>query len=341
MIVGRLREGGELAHYQLSDEVVFVGFPYYESLASPLAAARGTLRSLTRFWRAIDDVDACWLLGPHPLSLAFVAIAALRGRRIFLGVRQDLPAYARSRHPGRPAIAAAALLLDACYRLLSKRFPTVVVGPALRRRYHRATRLLEIAVSLVRPEDILDVDTAVSRSYAEEMTLLSVGRIDEEKNPMMLAEVFAALCAADRRWRLLACGEGQLAARLQARLTELGVADRADLRGYVDHAAMAEIYRTSHALVHTSLTEGLPQVIIEALAAGLPVVATDVGGVAEAVGHATLVVPSGDVDAAVDALQRVADEPDLRLNLAAAGTDYARRHTLEAEVERVVELLER
>ena len=340
VIVGRLREGGELAHYRLPQEVAFVGFPYYESLASPLRAGRGMGRSLARFWRAIDDVDGCWLLGPHPLSLAFVAIAALRRKRIFLGVRQDLPAYARSRHPGRPGVAAAALLLDACYRGLARFYPTVVVGPALRRRYRRAPWLLEIAVSLIGADDVVDLETAASRSYAEELTILSVGRIDEEKNPMMLAEVFARLCAGGRRWRLVVCGEGLLATELRERLAQLGLADRAELRGYVDHAAMAELYRSSHVLVHTSRTEGLPQVIIEALAAGLPVVATDVGGIAEAVGDATLLVASGDVERAVAAIESVADAPELRRDLAAAGTAYARRHTLDVEVERVVELLE-
>src|ERR687884_698416 len=48
---------------------------------------------------AVDLVDAVWLLGPHPLAPPFAALAALRGRRVALGVRQDFPAYVRSRHP--------------------------------------------------------------------------------------------------------------------------------------------------------------------------------------------------------------------------------------------------
>ena len=83
--------------------------PYYESLANPLSVPRAAGRFGARFWRALGDVDAVWLLGPHPLAIAFALLAALRGRRVILGVRQDLPAYVRNRHPGRRMMIAAAL----------------------------------------------------------------------------------------------------------------------------------------------------------------------------------------------------------------------------------------
>ncbi len=73
---------------------------------------------------------------------------------------------------------------------------------------------------------------------------------------------------------------------LRARLDELGVADHADLLGYVPiTGGLLDVYRSSHAFLHVSWTEGLPQTLFEAFAAGLPVVATAVGGVPDAVGH--------------------------------------------------------
>jgi glycosyltransferase involved in cell wall biosynthesis len=339
IVVGRLRQGGELAHYPLPERTEFVGFPYYESLAAPLRAGRGMARSLARFWRVLDEVDACWLLGPHPYSLAFALIAIVRRRRVFLGVRQDLPEYARHRHPGRPSFAIVARLLDGCYRLLARRFPTVVVGPALRHRYRRSRRLCELVVSLVSDDAVVDPAEASGRPYDGELTLLSVGRVDEEKNPLMLADVLARLQANDGRWRLMVCGEGPLVQPLEARLEELGVGERAQLLRYVNHDSIGALYRASHVLVHTSRTEGLPQVIIEAFAAGLPVVATDVGGIREAAGDACLLIPSGDVEAAVSAIRRVVDDPDLRRRFVVAGASYARAHTIDSEVDRVATFL--
>lgn len=343
VVIGRLRPGdGERARYPLGAATSFVGLPYYDSLARPVGLVRAIAGSLRGFWSALDDVDTCWLLGPHPLALAFAVIAWLRRRKVVLGVRQDLIAYARSRHSGRPGFAAAAALLDYAYRCLARRCGVVVVGPALRRRYGHAARVLEIAVSLVRKGEVVAPDHALARDWGGELLLLSVGRIDAEKNPLMLAEILARLESEPdgRRWRLVICGEGPLAGRLERRLEELGVRDRAELLGYVRHGeAMDEVYRSAHALIHVSHTEGFPQVIVEALAAGLPVVATNVGGIGEAVGGAALLVPPGDADGAAAELRRIATEPAARRRLIEAGLAYARGHTLDTEVARVAMFL--
>ena len=172
------------------------------------------------------------------------------------------------------------------------------------------------------------------------MTALSVGRLDREKNPLLLADVLARLRQHDPRWRLVVAGEGPLEEELRARLAELGVADAAELRGYVPiDGGLPELYRTSHAFLHISWTEGLPQVLFEAFAAGLPVVATDVGGVAAAAGDAALLVPPGDAERPAAELGRVAADPALRARLVEAGLRQVRRHTLEAECRRVAEFL--
>ncbi len=339
VVLGRLRAGGEIAHYRLADGIRFVGLPYYESLGSPLRAGRGLARSMRRFWRVLDDVDACWLLGPHPYSIAFAFLAILRRKRIALGIRQDLPEYARTRHPGRVGVAATALALEGLYRLLARRFATVVVGPALRRRYRASPRLLEIAVSLVDPEQIVDPDAARRRPYDGQLTILSVGRVDEEKNPLMLADVLARLDSEGGDWRLVVIGEGSLERALRDRLEKLGLADLAQLRGYVEQAALPEAYRSSHVLLLTSRTEGLPQVIIEAFAAGLPVVSTDVGGIRDAVGDAVLLLDPDDTAGAAAAVRRVTEDPALRRRLIEAGHDYVRSHTFDTEVEKVADLI--
>ena len=106
--------------------------------------------------------------------------------------------------------------------------------------------------------------------------------------------------------------------------TALGLGDRASLRGYVDQAELPEVYRQSHFLLITSHTEGLPQVVLEAFAAGLPVVSTDVGGIAEAVGEAVALVEPEDTVGAADAIRRIAGDAELRAALIAAGHPTSR-----------------
>ena len=136
-------------------------------------------------------------------------------------------------------------------------------------------------------------------------------------------------------------GLGPLQEDVRARGAELGVADRIDLLGYLPFPELLPQYRDAHAFVHVSFTEGVPQVLNEALACGLPVVATDVGGVSEALdgGRAGLLVPPADRDALVEAVLRVSDDDELRRKLVERGLERARDRTLEAQATRVAAFL--
>ena len=337
VLLGQLDPGLPRAHYRVPDEIEFVGLPSYPSMLS-LRAPVAMLGSLRRFWRVLGDVDVVWLLGPHPLCLAFAALAALRRKRVALGVRQDFPTYVRTRHPGRRLVHLLGDLLEGSYRLMARRAPTVVVGPDLAANFARARRLLPISVSLVRDSDIADPSEAAGRAWNGERKVLSVGRLETEKNPLLLADVLARLDGSD--WRLLICGEGPLEGELRERLRELGVEDRADLLGYLPiHGGLMDRYRSANVFLHISWTEGMPQVLLEAFAAGTPVVATAVGGVPEAAGDAALLIPPGDADAAAEAIARIAADPELRRQLVTRGIERVRGRTLEAESARVARFL--
>jgi glycosyltransferase involved in cell wall biosynthesis len=127
---------------------------------------------------------------------------------------------------------------------------------------------------------------------------------------------------------------------LEARLAELGEGERAAFLGYVPFGPrLLDLYRKSHVLLHVSWTEGLPQVLVEALASALPVVATDVGGIRAAMGDAVRLVPPGDAEAAAHELERLASDGALRASLIERGHEYARVHTLEAELDRLAAFL--
>jgi glycosyltransferase involved in cell wall biosynthesis len=335
-IAGRLDPEAGPTHYPLPSNVNFVALPHYPSLTRPMAVTVALVRSLRRFWTALDDADAVWLLGPYPHAVAFALLARLRGRRLTLGVRQDLPAYIRSRRPDRRWMHLAADVLELAWRLLARSSPVVVVGPELERHYRHASAVLEIAVSLVSADDVAAGERAAERDYDGQLTLLSVGRVDMEKNPLLLAEVLRRLRARDPRWRLVVCGEGPMTKALLDRLDALGQRDHAEVRGYVPiRGGLLELYRSSHVFLHVSWTEGMPQVLIEAFASALPVVATAVGGVSEAADGAALLIAPGDADQAVTAVSRLAEDPELRHELVRAGLDNARRHTFERETARV------
>jgi glycosyltransferase involved in cell wall biosynthesis len=339
-LVGRLDPTPGPWHHAVPPELDFEPLPYYRSLSSPVAPARAMLASLRRFWRLLDRVDAVWLLGPHPTALAFALLAALRRRPVALGVRQDLPAYMRNRHPDSRALQAVAHALDGAFRLIGRRCGVVVVGADIARRYRRARHLLPIAISLVSERDIAPSESRTAQSWDGELRVLSVGRLDAEKNPLLLADVLARLSGREPRWRLVVCGDGSLKESLDGRLRELGVRERADLVGYVPvEGGLLDLYRSSHLLLHCSWTEGVPQVLYEAFAQRLPVVATDVGGVRDAADRAAILVPAGNADASAAAVETLAEDAGLRERLVEAGVRRAHEHSLEAGTERVAAFL--
>jgi glycosyltransferase involved in cell wall biosynthesis len=219
-------------------------------------------------------------------------------------------------------------LIELAFRAVGRGAPAVVLGDELERRYTAGRPVLNTGFSLVPAREVVSPEAALTKDWSGELRVLSVGRLDPEKNPLLLREVIARLRARDPRWRLTVAGDGPL----RPELGRPGI----ELLGHVPNGPeLWELYRNSHALLHVSLTEGLPQVLLEAMAAGLPIVATDVGGVSGALGGGTrgLLVPPGDADAAAAALDRLASDAHLRRWFALEGIAHARRHTLERQLD--------
>lgn len=168
---------------------------------------------------------------------------------------------------------------------------------------------------------VLEVELPPAPAEPHAPVLGSVGRLDEQKGYELLVEALPDLPGATA----VVIGEGPLRAALEARAAELGVSDRLRLPGWSDEARGS--LPTFDVFVLPSRYEGLPLSIVEAMLAGLPVVATAVGSVAEAVedGVTGFVVPPGDRAALVAALRKLLDDPELRLALGEAGRARARR----------------
>jgi glycosyltransferase involved in cell wall biosynthesis len=333
-------EGADLGSL-LPPETRVVQLPDYGGLRRPGTALRASFRTIGAYWRGLGEVDAVWTFGPHPFELLLVALAALRRKRVVLGVRQDTPSYYRARLPSRrwrPFLAGIDAM-DGLHRRLARRHRATVVGEANARRYGEG-RVLTIAPSLV-PSDAV-VTAPPERDWSSDVTLFTAGRIDGEKNPLLLVEALAEL---ERRrpgvFRIRWAGEGPLVGDVRRRAEKLGVQQQLDLLGYLPFPELLPHYRDAHAFVHVSFTEGVPQVLTEALASGAPLVATDVGGVREALddGAVALLVPPDDVDALVEAILRLADDPPLRIRLAQAGIELARTRTLDVQAERVARFI--
>lgn len=341
VLLGRVTPGSGRRPYPIPEDVRLVELPYYRSVWSVRAVARALPGALRAASAALPGLDVLWVLGPSPVSLGLARLARRRGTRLALGVRQDYPAYVRHRLPGArwlPALLVAHLL-ERAYRRLSRSVPTAAVGAELAGRYgSRTTPSLNLTILPLRDADVMEEPRERSDEAFE---LLWVGRLDREKGPQTALGALRLLNAeSEREYRLTIAGDGPLEQEIRRQAEPLQGAIR--LLGHVPHGPrLFRLFREADALVHVSLTEGLPQVVLEAMAFGTPVVATDVGGVRAALadGAYGLLVPPADPRALADAVDRLATDPAHGAELARRARASALTHTMERELPRLVVFL--
>jgi glycosyltransferase involved in cell wall biosynthesis len=165
----------------------------------------------------------------------------------------------------------------------------------------------------------------------EELVLTFVGRLVAIKQVDLLLRAFAHV-GAEVQPRLLVVGDGELRARHEALARDLGIADRVSFLGY--RRDLPALAAATDLAVLASANEGTPVSLIEAAAAGVPAVATRVGGVPEVVTpEAGMLVPPGDPEALAGAISRLGGDPEQRTRLGAG----AREHVLSRfAVERLI-----
>lgn len=135
-------------------------------------------------------------------------------------------------------------------------------------------------------------------------------RLRPEKNHEQLLRAWQLVAQRDPEARLWLVGDGRLSNPLRSLANELGVRDSVDFMGYRDD--MPSIYVQSQVCVLLSHTEADPLVLLEAAAAGVPCVATRVGGIPDIVidGVTGILVEPGDTEGAADAVSRLLSDPD-------------------------------
>lgn len=343
-LIARETRDARATPYELPAGVQLAALPHYPNLRDVGRVALALPRTIRLMSRALRAVDVVWISGVHPLGLVLVCLAALRGVSVVLLIRQNSPEYFRSRLPSprwRPLLLPLSAL-DLVFRVLALRLRTTVVGNELGNRY-RAPRhnVLVMRINLLERQQLASGPRLAN--WSEEVRLLTVGRIEPEKNPLLVIQALARLQnGGTGDYRLIWAGEGRLAESILKAAESAGVRDRVELRGFVPFGSpLLELYRDAHAFVHVALTEGAPQVIYEAMGSGLPIVATDVGGVRSALdnGEAGLLVPPNNVEELTAAVERLRADSGLRNRLASRALEVAGEVTIDDEVARVVQFL--
>ena len=165
--------------------------------------------------------------------------------------------------------------------------------------------------------------------------LLFVGNLVANKGVATVLEAFIRLAGEHPGVTLTIAGsaDAPIAGELLARAAQAGVGERVELLGFVEHRDLPGLYRSADVFAAPSRYEGgMGLVYLEAMACGLPVVATAAGGAAEAIedGSTGMLLQRGDVDETTAAIATLLGDPELRARMGGAGRDRVRMHFTQA-----------
>lgn len=301
---------------------------------APLALANAT-RAVRRVAMAVgaDMLHAHWVI-PNGLPVAVVAkwrriplVVSLHGSDVFVAERLP-PARAAARWAFHAAAGVTACSDDLAIR-------------AVRLGADRdATKVVPYGVDAEQFRPVNDETRAAVRSWfglpPETPFVLCAGRLVYKKGFAVAIAAFAQVAERFPAARLVIAGDGPLAGELRAQAAGLGVAERVLLAGRVNRArhpllvAACDLYLLPSVHDHRGNVDGLPNALLDALAAGCPVIASDVAGVRLAVrdGETGLLVPEKDAAALAGAIAALLDDPARRAALGhAARADVTARLT--------------
>jgi len=289
---------------------------------------------LIRTWRA-HPPDLVHLATEGPLGYAALSAANRLGLPISSTFHTNFHSY--SRHYGaafltRPALAYLRHFHNRTRVTLS---PTAGLNAELARDGFLNLRLLSRGVNttVFTPAVRSDELRASWGAGPDDLVVVHVSRLAAEKNYPLLARAFQAILAVRPDARLVLASDGPLRRKLKRDLPH------AIFTGFLPREELARCYASGDLFLYPSLTETFGNVVTEALASGLPVVAFNYAAAARYLRHGDngWLVPLGNTDAFVAASVTVARDPELRRQVAAAGRETA----LEIRWDHVIDGLER
>jgi glycosyltransferase involved in cell wall biosynthesis len=231
----------------------------------------------------------------------------------------------------------ARFVLGTAYRRLYRRADVISVGPAVE-SFHREARLLNRS----RQHLLLENEIDLARFHppptpppADVVEVIQVARINAVKGTDTVIRAFGRLTAS-ARLRLTLVGPDALDGAMQRLADEVVPADR-EVRFLGPRDDVAELLRGASVGVLVSRREGLPLVLLEMMATGLPVIVSDIPELRAIVSHERdgLVVPVDDVDAVTTALQRLAGDAELRARLGAEAVRSARQRMTGSRIPKL------
>ena len=328
-------------HYQIpkTEDLEIVGLPQVRSeigtwLTMPIV--------FWRAWQASKGMDLAHARMPNHTGIIGAFICRLRGIPVFCQVIADWYVEAQrmpvTRKYGLGLVMKLHLYLyDLMERLVCRDQLVFAQG---RTCYEKHARHSNCELVLSTAHHVEDIVPPLPRFERRPYTILTVARLTGVKNHTLILQALAKLLSDGEDWRIVFVGEGPHRAKLETKVETLRLNGRVIFSGQIQRGKQLwQYYDEADCFVLSSRSEGTPKVLLEAMARGLPIVASAVAGVPTSVSHEErgLLFKDNDVMELVACLRRLAVEPNLRERMVVNAHRFCRVHTVEGATEKMLQ----
>lgn len=316
--------------------------PYYKKSHLEVAAFMHPLAIIRAMWTPIKQCDVVWITLPNFVSILAWVVCLMQSKAFALRVAGNFHYMLRLAFQVR-RIPVLGPFVGGAYQLLlnviiKTSVLTLVHGQELAKIYKRGNpQVVSFVGSTIYESEIA---TTIADSRSRDFRILYVGRLNFKKGLRELLIAGKNLLSKGYKLRIRLVGDGKDREEIKKLAKDLGIDSRVEFVGWVPVGLqLQKEYRSANLFLLPSYSEGSPKVVIEAMANGLPVVATNVGNVPYLVEHQQtgLVIPSRNVRALENTIETLLSNETMRQHMAKAALSRAREFTIEAERKCVAE----
>ena len=330
--------GSLTAGYDLPQSVRVVSLPGFDRWWRGMLAACRLVRA---FRREISKVESVWIRYPAPMGWALARIARRQQRRVLwdvVGNTREVVASGGHYPAAIRWIAGGVIRAEEAlvHRHMQDEACMFVNSRLLELHQPPTDRTLVRFPGVLTEADFASGERGTS---SDPIRLLTVAVLRPEKGIEYLLD---ALVQLGPRFGLDIVGDGPMRDVLEEKARSVAVERQVRFHGYVGNEEhLRRLYRDADIFVLPSVSEGTPRVLLEAMAAGLPVVATHVGGIPELVNDERngMLAPASDAAALADAVTRIVNEPATWHRLVIAGLQTAGAYRVASFVDDALGLL--
>jgi glycosyltransferase involved in cell wall biosynthesis len=313
-------------------KIIHLPEPVGRDLRRKIALLTWLPKNLPKIWREIQMADAVHTPVPGDIGFIGLLISLIQRKRLF------------ARHCGtwgEPMTRADKVLLWLLERIAGGRNVVMATGWAEQPPSKKNPNISWIFSTTLSETELANLPKAQPWQVNEPLRLVTVGRLSEGKNVQALIQALPLISDAFTEVSLDVVGDGEHRGALEALVEELNAGQQVKFHGNVTHEAVLQILSRAHLFVFpTQVKEGFPKAVLEALAVGLPVIATGVSVIPHLIKDCGLVLPDTSPEAVAQAVKRLAAQPVLMTEMATRARQRAREYTLEAWRDAIGERLQ-